>query len=144
LVTTWNGDLSSLINVFKQLAAQLFLKPGFDSFSSTLSGLLQGLVKGGAGSGGLESVNVTPDVFGNYSGAHAGGGTIDPGKWGIVGEEGPELARGGVGGMTIYPNKSGPGMGGNTVNQYITTPDANSFKANKRQVARAGRAALGV
>ena len=68
--------------------------------------------------------NLLGNVFGNVGGflsnllpGFASGGHLAAGKWGIVGEEGPELAYGGALGKTIIPNdaiKINSGAAGNT------------------------------
>lgn len=113
-VANWKGDLDGLRGIFKDLAKELFLKPVVSSFSEGIGGFLK-----------------------SFAGGFATGGTMPAGKWGVVGEDGPELAYGGRSAMTIFPHGEGPGGGGGgtVVNQYITTPDADSFRKSKRQVA---------
>lgn len=117
-VMEWKGDLDGLRGIFKQLAADLFVKPVMGSLSEGIGGFLKSMA-------------------GNFAGGFATGGTMPAGKWGIVGEEGPELAYGGRSAMTVFPNGEGPsggGGGGTVVNQYISTPDADSFRKSKRQI----------
>ncbi len=113
-VADWKGDLDGLRGIFKDLAKELFLKPVISSASEGIGSFLK-----------------------SFAGGFASGGTMGAGKWGIVGEDGPELAYGGRSAMTVFPNGEGPsgGGGGTVVNQYISTPDADSFRKSKRQVA---------
>lgn len=121
MIANWTFDLKGLKNVFAQLAESLFIKPELSSLTDQAGSWLKSLAS-------------------NFSGAHASGGYIGPGQWGIVGEDGPEPAFGGASGKTIYPNGT---TGGLTQVFNISTPDANSFRASKRQVARAARQSLG-
>lgn len=68
----------------------------------------------GGGSGGV----VNP-----FAGFFANGGTIPAGKFGVVGEAGPELV---TGPATVTPLN---GVGGGTVNYYINAVDAPSFRS---------------
>lgn len=74
------------------------------------------LVNGGTGTGMFGSM--LTDFFGSFSGFFATGGTIPFGKWGVVGENGPEIAKGGSSGTDIIPlsKLSAGGGGGLTVN----------------------------
>ncbi len=116
-ILEWRGDLDGLKGIFKQLAANLFLKPGIQAGTDALGGLFKS---------GLSSL---------FSGGFAGGGFIPPGQWGVVGEEGPEPAFGGKSGMTVSPR----GGGGVTQVFNISTPDANSFRRSQRQISRAAK-----
>lgn len=70
------------------------------------------------------------------AGARAAGGPVMSGKTYLVGEKGPELFSPGRSG-SITSNDDMRRMGGGTsITQYITTPDANSFHRNQRQIAR--------
>ncbi len=97
------------------------------------AGLAYGTV-GASGGGGIEK-NLTrffsDSISGLISGKRASGGTVSAGNAYIVGEKGPE---------TFVPSSSGaivPGVsaGGVTVNMVINTPDANSFRTSKGQIA---------
>ncbi len=124
----------------KQAAANMqdaFADFLFDPFSSGLSGMLTGFADtlrrmaanivaskifenigglfGGTGGGGLGSL---------FAGLFADGGTIPNGKWGVVGENGPELAFAGSGGMQITPiGMKSMGQGSvKTTNNYVNVP----------------------
>lgn len=113
-VMEWKGDLEGLRGIFKQLASDLFVRP------------MMGQVSQGLGS-----------FLSSFAGGFASGGVMRAGQWGITGENGPEpfFARTAT---AIMPNKAlGESMGGGkgtTVNQYINTPDADSFRRSKRQI----------
>ena len=69
----------------------------------------------------------------------AHGGDLAAGQMAIVGERGPEVFMPDVSGTIIPNDRLGGGGGqGSRVNVYqnITTPDANSFRANSRQISR--------
>lgn len=120
MIANWTFDLKGLKSVFAQLAESLFIKPEISSLTDQLGSWIKG-------------------IGSSFTGAHAAGGYIPPHKWGTVGEKGPELAFGGNSGATIYPN----GSGGTTQIFNISTPDANSFRASRRQVGRAARKSMG-
>jgi phage-related minor tail protein len=76
----------------------------------------------------------------------------DGGKIGLMGEAGPEavvpLARTSSNelGVKIADAGGGGGPGGSrmtTVNQYITTTDADSFRKSRRQIANDARRGIG-
>jgi ABC-type transporter Mla subunit MlaD len=96
-----------------------------ESWKKALESVLQEIVKtilqmevfgklasafGGSSGGFLGSL-----FSGLAGGAHADGGTIPAGQWGLVGERGPELAFGGSSGLNITPNGK---FGGGTVNHF--------------------------
>lgn len=61
---------------------------------------LTGVIKGAVGGGGGGVGSIVSSLF---SGFFADGGFIAPGRWGVVGERGPEMAFGGRSGKTISP-----------------------------------------
>ena len=69
----------------------------------------------------------------SFAGFFDEGGRIPPGKFGVVGERGPELAFGGSSGTTIAPFSSG--MRPINVTMNVSTPDAQSFKKSQNQIA---------
>lgn len=121
MIANWSFDLKGLYGIFRQLAEQLFIKPVVGAATDALGGLLKGAVSS------------------LFSGAHAKGGYIPPGHWGVVGEKGPEPAYGGRNGLTVVPNSGG---GGVTQVFNISTPDANSFRRSARQIQRSAKQRL--
>lgn len=65
-----------------------------------------------------------------FGGAAASGGPVMPGRFSLVGEQGPELFAPGQSGQ-ILPNR---GWGGPTIHMYITTPDAQSFQHGSGEI----------
>lgn len=84
------------------------IRPLMQSILGDGSGAASGIgsLFSGASSGGFFS-NLAK-AFGGFAGLFADGGFIPPGKFGLVGERGPELALGGRSGKTIVPmNETG-------------------------------------
>lgn len=125
--------------VLEMLKAQV-LKPFFQ-------GLLDAtLPKPGSTGGGFgfdnplgAIVSAGAGLFG-FGGSRDTGGPVFPGMSYRIGRGVEETFTPSVPGHV----SRGPGgaNGGGGINMYITTPDANSFRASQRQVARAGRRAL--
>lgn len=116
-------DLDGLRNVFKSLARDLFIKPMTDSISSGIGGFLK-----------------------SFAGGFAQGGSIAPGQWAVVGENGPEKVYAGAASLSVLSNEDsfGGGRGGGTVNNWnITTPNADSFRYSQRQISRKAKQTLG-
>lgn len=75
-------------------------------------------------------------------GAHATGGDILPSTMALVGENGPELVIPRTV-SNVIPLSRLNGRGGGTTQIFnITTPDANSFRASQRQLARRAKQRL--
>lgn len=93
-----------------------------------LGGLFGG---GGGGSGGFGSLFSGISSF--FGGFFADGGKLKPGQFGVVGENGPELAFAGSSPLNIMPN--GMGAAPVTVNMNVQTPDVQSFRQSQGQLA---------
>jgi hypothetical protein len=116
LEQTFNRATDQIIQDFIRIQAQ-----------KALLGAATGGAGGGAGASGGGG-------FGSlFAGFFAAGGHIPSGKFGIVGENGPEIAEGGAGGTNITP-LSKAGLGGVTVNVNISTPDVQSFRKSAGQI----------
>ena len=89
-----------------------------------------GATTGGAGAGAGAEGGGFASLF---AGFFAAGGTIPSGKFGIVGENGPEIAEGGAGGTNITPLGKA-GLGGVTVNVSIVAKDVDSFRKSAGQI----------
>ena len=122
MVMDWEFDLDGLRSVFKDLARDLFIKPVADSFSAGIGSFLKG-----------------------FAGGFAGGGSFGPHQWAITSEEGPELVYSGAKRMNVVSNEEAFGRRGGGGNNYfnITTPNADSFRASQRQIARRAKQTLG-
>jgi len=124
MVTTGKFDFRTLLGDFEKLGENLFVKPLMDQLTNVLGSFLKSLLS-------------------SFAGGFAGGGWMPPGSWGVVGEQGPELAFAGAHGMYVQSNKDSGGAGGVIVNQYIQTPDYGAFRATRRQLARQAKQAMG-
>lgn len=125
-------SMSKLGEMSRNLGKELFQNPFMDWAKGGVSSAISGLF-GGGGGGGLGG------LFGGlFGGFRAMGGDVAAGMSYVVGENGPEVFRPNVGG-SIVANGAG---GGVTVNQYISTPDAGSFRRSQRQVAGAAKRSL--
>jgi len=87
---------------------------GVASVASALTGGGGATAAGGSGGGLLGSI--LSGIGGLFSGGLANGGHIPAGRWGIVGERGPETAFGGRTGLSVVPNGGG---GGSKVNVQV-------------------------
>jgi len=125
-------SMSKLGQMSRSLGKDLFQRPFMDWAKGGVSSALSGLF-GGGGGGGLGGM-----FSGLFGGFRAMGGDVAAGMSYVVGENGPEVFRPNVGG-SITANGAG---GGVTVNQYISTPDAGSFRRSQRQVAGAAKRSL--
>jgi len=102
-----------------------------DGLFSSIGGLFGGS-GGGSGGGGFGSILSSVGSF--FGGFFADGGRLQPGKFGIVGERGPEMAFAGNVPMHIMPT-SGMAPAPITVNMNIQTPDVRSFRQSQGQIA---------
>jgi hypothetical protein len=93
---------------------------------------------GAGGGGGGGSGNFLASVGKFFAGFFADGGTIAAGKWGIVGEQGPELAFGGAGGKTIVPMRA-VGGGGHVFNINVQAMPGASRASAMQQGEIIGR-----
>jgi hypothetical protein len=119
----------------------------FESFSDmakTILGdisqtLLSSFFSGSGGFGGLGSSGggglggLFDGIGGMFSGFFADGGKISPGKFGVVGENGPELAFAGNSPLNIMSDL--PNGGNVTINMNVQTPDVASFRQSGSQIA---------
>ena len=101
-------------------------------FKDMLGGLFGsggGASAGASGSGGFGEM--LAGLGSSFGGFFAKGGTLKAGKFGIVGENGPELAFSGARPMQISPNTA---MAPISINMNITTPDVGGFKHSQGQI----------
>lgn len=108
---------SSFFRQLGDLIVQLYIiQPLLNALMGTEKGSVGGFLgsigksaKGGGGGGGFWS-SVANAVGSFFGGGRAGGGPLDPGKFYLVGEQGPEILGPGVGGNVIPirpPNSQG-------------------------------------
>lgn len=119
------GIFSGISNVFSGITNTISnigstIGNVFSGVSSSIGDLISGGGIGG-GSGGGFFDSIASGIGDLFDGWFAGGGNIRPGKFGIVGENGPEF----VGG----PASVTPMSGGGSVTYNINAVDAASFKA---------------
>ena len=123
----FKGFLSDLNRTLLQYALKDLGVTGKGGILDGLFGSIGGLF-GGGGSGGGGGFG---DFFGGF---FADGGRLSPGKFGIVGERGPELAYAGNAPMHIMPDM-GMSAAPITINMNVQTPDVRSFKQSQSQIA---------
>ena len=127
---SWGDAFKDLIsNMLRTRAIQPFI----DRIADTLFGAVG---KGGKG-GGFGIGDIFSGIGNFFGGFRERGGPTAAGMAYLVGEGGPELFVPDTSG-SILPNDR---IGGDT-NVTVYTPDANSFMASRRQVARAAKRSL--
>lgn len=95
------------------------------------------------GTGGLFGAlsRLVPPLASGFAGLFAAGGTIGPGRWGVVGEAGPELVAGPAAVVPwnrpapTAPAPAGRGASAPVIHLQVTTPDAPSFARSEGQIA---------
>jgi hypothetical protein len=90
---------------------------------------------GGVGSGGGLLGKAASLAGSFFSGAKANGGPVQSGGAFLVGERGPEVFVPGSSG-TVVDARDTARMGGGSVTVNVSTPDADSFRASRRQISR--------
>lgn len=122
MMMTFKFDAEGLKGVFRNLAKDLFVKPLADQASNAFGKFLS-----------------------SFGGGFAKGGTINPGQWAIVGENGPEKVYAGAASLNVQSNEDSFGRGGGGMTNVfnIRTPDADSFRYSQRQIARKAKQTLG-
>lgn len=154
MLATWKGDINGLKNIFAKLLTDMILRPQAEKAAAGIAGLIKGIFSGGGG-GGASSGGATSGSSGGwlssafrgiakaFSGGHAMGGSIPPGQWGVVGENGPEPAYGGASGMTVLPNSTmRKGGGGNDLALTVQVVGARGNREVKDMVAEGVAAGL--
>lgn len=106
----WKSFVADIAETILRANIQKLLSGVFGATMPSTSGTLS---KGGGGGGFLSNL---------FAGFFANGGTIPAGKFGVVGEAGPELV---TGPATVTPM----GGGGQSVQYFINAVDAPSFRA---------------
>lgn len=125
------GFLSDLNRQLLQFALKDLGITGEGGIIGQIFGGISGLFGGGSGGGGGGFGSLLSSVGSLFGGFFADGGTLKAGQFGVVGENGPELAFAGSNPMQIMPNGAAP----ITVNMNIQTPDVQSFRKSQGQIA---------
>jgi hypothetical protein len=115
---------SLLQDLLKLTTQLLIIKPLTEGLTAAFGG------EAAKSSGGKQIAGLFGSLGSLFSGFFADGGFIPPGRFGVVGERGPELAFGGRSGQTIQP------MGGPTININLP-PGSNVTRQTANQIAGA-------
>lgn len=137
--------------IAKDYAQKLFAGASGNSSGGALgglSGLLAGLIGGGGAAGGANIASTGAAAAGTDTGAlastipaFASGGTLGAGKWGLVGEAGPELVYSGAQNMNVVP--AGQGKQTSVTNHFvIQAPGGTISRASQMQTAAAAARSL--
>ena len=150
-VGVWAIDIEEVSRNASRNIHDVFADFLFDPFKDGLGGMLQGFEEmlrrmvaeaaaaqilsglfgeGGIGSGGGVFGGFGKKLGGLFAGFFANGGMIPSGQFGIVGENGPEVAFGGSGGTSIAPMVGNAGVVVNLINN-----SAAQVSTNTRQTA---------
>ncbi len=121
------GFLSDLNRQLLQFALKDLGITGQTGILGQIFGGFGGIFKNNKGGLG----NVLSSIGSFFGGFFADGGTLKAGQFGVVGENGPELAFSGSRPMQITPTGTAP----ITVNMHIQTPDVQNFKQSQSQIA---------
>lgn len=152
MATSIEKDFANIIS--KDLAENLFGAGGSGNSAVTgLTGLLGAFIGTGstssiAATGAAATGTSTDDLLteiaaGFAGGAHAAGGTIDAGKVGLVGEQGPELVYSGAKDMQVIPNSQMSGKSTNVVNHFtVQSQNGTISRQSQMQVAAAAARSL--
>ena len=130
----FKGFLSDLNRTLLQYALKDLGVTGKGGILDGLFGSIGGLFGGGGSGGGSGFGGFLSGIGDFFGGFFADGGRLSPGKFGIVGERGPELAYAGNAPMHIMPDM-GMSAAPITINMNVQTPDVRSFKQSQSQIA---------
>jgi len=124
-----------IMNILRLLAVQG--GGSGQSLGQAIAGGVVGLITSSGGGGGTTGVGGAGFSLPFFGGPRASGGSVMGGVAYKVGEHGEELFVPEANGTIIPAGRSGA-SGGRSVAVYqtITTPDANSFRSNSRQISR--------
>lgn len=133
-------DGEKLGDVLKSLARDiaalvlrtLVTQPLADAISGFLSGVFSGSSSGGGGGSNIIGAIVS-SIGSFFGGFFAEGGYLRPGKWGVVGENGPELISGGAHGATIAPANDAVAPTYVDARTYINAPGADAAQLARVQ-----------
>jgi hypothetical protein len=102
----WAQSTNQFLNGQKSLwgAFKSFLNSTLASINNMIAQTFAKQIFGSGSSGGGMMGGFLEQIMGSFAGGFASGGTISAGQWGVVGENGPELAFGGAHGATVIPS----------------------------------------
>lgn len=116
-----DGDLSGFLKDTLAGIADSMFDRALDTLTNALTDLLGNLFSSGSGGGDIFS-SIGSAISQFFAGGFSTGGKIPDGKFGIVGEKGPELAFAVPGGMGIRPNSALSSMQMRPSGQNINMP----------------------
>ena len=131
-----NGNFDGLLDSFVQTIDRMVAKAAAAQLAESLGingeggGFLGDILGSGSGGGGFDIGGLFSGVGDFFGGFFANGGDVNAGQPIVVGENGPEM---------IIPRSNGtviPNGGSKNINitMNISTPDADSFRKNQRQI----------
>lgn len=128
------GFLSDLNRTLLQWALNDLGITGKGGIIEDIFGGIKGIFGGGGSSSGGGLGGILGGIGDFFGGFFADGGRLAPGQFGVVGENGPELAYAGNAPMHITP---GAGMAASPINvtMNVQTPDVRSFRQSQSQIA---------
>ncbi len=104
----WSNLGDTLGQIWRQTLWDVFFGEDVETLMRAGAGWLKdflwsamGASRGPMAGGGM--VGIIGDVLGAFGGFFADGGTLQPGQWGIAGENGPEPIFAGAAGLTVIP-----------------------------------------
>lgn len=135
-----DGDLSGFLKDTLAGIADSMFDGALDTLANALTNLLGNLFNSGSGGGDIFS-SIGSAISQFFAGWFSTGGKIPDGKFGIVGEKGPELAYSVPGGMGIRPNSALSSMqmrpSGHNINMPISinAPGADAAALERVRVS---------
>ena len=120
-------------DILRIVTRKLVTEPLGDALTSMLRSFMGST--GNAQGGGIFS-SIFSSIAGSFGGFFAEGGNLGAGRWGVVGERGPELVRGGTSGATVVPLRAG---GGHSVVINMTAQPGVSRQSAMQQGEAVGR-----
>jgi len=120
----WKNFVNMMLEELLRAQIQSVFAKMVMGMQGAMQGVGSGNTGGGAGGGGGILGSILGGIGDLFGGFFANGGTLGAGKWGIAGENGPEIIQGPA---NVISNKD---LGGSTtvVNYNISAVDAMSFK----------------
>lgn len=147
MVLTGEAAFSDLVNIVARAVIEMvtrlaIINPILNALFGGMAGfgLLPAFFGAGAGAAAAGAGAGAGAASASYAGLFAEGGTLEPGQWGIAGENGPEPIFAGAAPLTVIPN--GQSKGGNTY--YIDARGTDESVIDRLQSALIAFAGPGV